>query len=175
LGASAARPAGLSAAAGRVRLRALDGLSEAHELALGQPPLEQAEEVTLLEADVIVQQLSEPVRHLEGGPARAGGKAVDRGADPRMLVAHARRGLAPVGVGLRQGREDEPLLDLEVPASARFPEGLQLRDGRLEVACGGTAQRERRLQGMVVVARERGEAAERFTAIGRALGARRRP
>ena len=42
-------------------------------------------------------------------------------------------------------------------ASARLPEGLQLRDGRLEVASAGRAQRERRLQGMVVVARERGE------------------
>ena len=132
--------------------------------------------MALLEADVIVQQLSEPVRDLEGGPARAGGEAVDRGADPRVLVADASGGLAPVDVGLRQGREDEPLLDLEVPASARMPEGLQVSDGRSQVPGARAAQPERRLERMVVIARQRRVGwPERFTATGRPSGDRRRP
>ena len=77
--------------------------------------------------------VSEPVRGLDGGVAPVAGEGVDRGADARVLVADAGRGLAPVGVGLRQRGQDEPLLDLEVPASARMPEGLQVSDGRSEV------------------------------------------
>jgi hypothetical protein len=69
-----------------------------------------------------------------------------------VLVADARRGLAPVGVGLRQRREDEPLLDLEVPASARLPERLQMGDGPIDVRDVRAAQPKRRLERMVVVA-----------------------
>jgi hypothetical protein len=54
--------------------------------------------VAFLEADVIVQQLPEPVRGLQGGPSPTGRDAVDRGADPRVLVADARCGLAPVAL-----------------------------------------------------------------------------
>ena len=78
-------------------------------------------------------------------------------ADPRVLVAHARGGLVPLGVGLRQGGQDEPLLDLEVAPPARLPERPQVRDGVIEVPGAGAAQPEGRVEGMVVVARQRRE------------------
>jgi hypothetical protein len=56
--------------------------------------------VALLEADMIVQQLPEGVGGLDAVGAASGGQRVDGGTDLLVLVAHARRGLAPIDVGL---------------------------------------------------------------------------
>jgi hypothetical protein len=63
----------------------------------------------------------------------------------------------PGGVGLRQGRQEKSLLDLEVPAPAGLPERLQMGHRAIKIRGAGATQPQRCLQCVVVVARQRRE------------------
>src|SRR5262249_47597456 len=78
----------------------------------------------------------------------------DACADVGVLGAYARARLAPLPVGLGQRGQQDPLLELEVAAPVRLPEGAQVRERRVPLPPARALAPAGRRARLVVIARE---------------------
>lgn len=102
------------------------------------------EQLALLEADVVVQELAEGMHALDGV------QALGSGAELLVLLPDALRQPVLLLVALERGQH-QLFFDLEVSPAALAPELTEAFDRVLQVLGCGATQTKRHLQGLVVI------------------------